>query len=287
MNTSPLSASRLDALNCPRKYYNSYHLGLEPDVELSELLHSGSVGHTALHVWYSTDKIDHGALTAAYEAWGDFVPRETTETGDPNPYKYLSWPHMKAVLQRYFDHNRDNTSLTPSAIGNYESEQLITVTLPNGIEFAGRIDHPVVDQSGHLYIFDHKFTTGNMGPAFFNCHRVSNQLRGYCAMTEAITGEAPEGAGINGIYMGNQKRKPESAHQEKHWSFPDWSLAEFYDNVEEAQEEIDWRTENGEWPQRANRNNCGYCPFMQVCKANPKTRQTILDSEYRKKERQS
>jgi hypothetical protein len=211
-----------------------------------------------------------------------------------NQYAYLSWPHMKGVLQRYFDYNRtQGIQFEPTTIGDYAAEELITVTLPNGIEYRSRIDFPCRDQAGGLYIYDYKFTTGNLGDYFFDGHRLSNQLRGYCATAQVLTGEAPRGAGINGIYMGDKNRKPEVAHQQKKWEFLDWSLQEFCDNVYGAEEEIDWRTGDGEWgaeidswPQRASKVNCGYCPFKGVCGANPRVRQEILEQDFRKKERQ-
>ena len=287
----PLSASRIDTLCCPYKFYLSYVLNLEPIEPPPEYLHAGSVGHIGVYHWHHSEQDDTWALDCAQEAWGDYTGRgEYLPDGTKNTYAYLTWEYVEdQVLRRYFNYYRDKINSVPVKLEvggqTLEAEKRVQVTLPNGIEYVVLIDY-IHRENGtdKLIIDDFKLTTGNVGYAL-NGHSVSLQLRGYSQVLKQETGELPR-VRLNGVYMGKSKRTDEAAMQIQTFEYMDWSLDEFLQAALYTKRELHWRSECQFWEQRASKQNCSNCSFLKACQAGPRLRQGILDQDFRQKQRQ-
>ena len=280
-------ASKLDQLVCPRRYYYAQVEKLE-SLASSVFAYAGTVIHTGLDTWYSTDKDDEAALTAAEQSWGDYE-----SPSDPDPAKDLSWlnlNHVLHVLRAYFDRWRESDAFTV-----LESEVEFVADYP-GFRYGGRRDLKVRDEAGLIYIVDHKSTTGNMGDYWFGQFKISNQLRGYYEPNAA-------GVIVNGLYMGKdgiagyhpaetytdksgkertkRQRSIDAAFQRKVFTFSEKHLSEWEDNVRKLIAEVEWRTATDNWPQMTAAGICRSCDFSALCSANPRLRASLRASEYR------
>ncbi len=286
------SASRLKALVCPRKYYYSYEFsgcGIE-GTEIIPTLHAGSIIHLALDLLYQNIEIDD-VLKVVDREWGDYEPPPG------HKHHFLTSGHIKNVLEAYHYHWWGKDRFTPVDVmvnGQRISSEMPVVAPVGAYQYGGFLDLPVRDQLGNLYVLDHKSTTGNMGNYFFSKFVVSNQLRGYAMLLQEVMGEPVAGAIINGIYMGKNSRKPDTAFQRKVFNFSKDSLEEEKDNIA-AKIEALWIAQflhaNAEkpelalaWPQQEGRDNCTGCSFVELCKAPRALRSRIIERDFRLKD---
>jgi hypothetical protein len=246
------SASRIDDLICPRRYYHSRIQNLR-SLTSSAYAYAGGVGHVGLDKWYSTDKDDEAALSAAESEWGDYVA-----PSDPqNDLSWLNWGHLELVLRAYFDRWREDSYTV------LESEVEFTHEYP-GFKYGGRRDRKMRDELSQIFCVDTKFTTGNMGDYWFRQFQISNQMRGY--WTDDTTGILIDGAymgkdGIVGYHpvetyidkAGKERKKKQrsiaAAFQREPFTYSQKHLSEWEENVRGFLKEVAWRTETDTWPQ--------------------------------------
>jgi hypothetical protein len=279
------SGSRIDALVCPRRFYYSYERDLEL-VEDAPRLHAGTVIHAALDAWYNTDYTaaaarDIDAISVAKQTWGGYQPPIASDLS------YLTWGHIENVLRAYFDHWRTRETFTPLDVrlpdGQRVGSETPVVHDFGSFLYGGRLDLPVEDQSGNVYVMDHKSTTGNMGDYYFAQFCVSDKNRGYVALLESLLDRPVAGVVINGIYMGKSPRKPDSAFQRKVYHFSAGHIDEWKNNVSDKIYEAMLRQDIDLWPQTTANRICSGCAFRKVCETSPRVRESILKRDYRER----
>ena len=164
--------------------------------------------------------------------------------------------------------------------------------------YSGKPDLPIL-MGQRLYIQDWKTSSGFLSAWYFEKHVVSNQLRGYLAMLTKLLGRQFEGAYIGGIYVGEhalethtKAGKPstitkfapygplpfKSDHlEEALWNQYAWrQMAFVYQDL--AKQHPDMYKRFG-YPQNTGKS-CQGCSFLDLCRAQPKVRRSIMLTKY-------
>jgi hypothetical protein len=290
---------------CPRSafYKNELKLG-----QIEEALPrvAGRAVHAGMAVLYSSDRNADLALDALRAEFGD---REAPDPG--HKYAHLHLGHLEVIFKNYVDWSAKHDTFTPLTIHlddiNYdhllgaiwlvteddrvvlgESKLIMRFELEGGRElvYSGRPDLPV-NMSGGIYVLDHKSTSGYLSDWYFSQHVISNQLRGYCKMIEDLIDKRPDGALVNGIYVGDKATKVNS----KAVRFSRYGPLVFRPaHLDEAiKNQYYWRQlsyiyrELDFWPQNTGKM-CQSCDFLDLCKTSPRSRATVVRSRYVKDE---
>jgi len=284
--------------DCPRKAEYSIIRGLAAKGD-SYPKTAGVAIHAALAVYYTTFD-DELALDAARRAWGD-----TPNPPSTNSYAHLNLGHIEVVLKRYLMWAKKHDMLQPivarmddlelkhvkAAIWRMVDDRVVLGESKIVMEFevngepflySGIPDLPV-GMGGAYYVFDHKSTNAYLSEYWAEQHRHSNQLRGYCAMIEALTGLRISGALINGIYMGERASSSEYKGNRFARFGPYMYTPGHY--VEAIKNQWAWRKQLDTWkqlgyyPQHASRL-CSGCAFSRLCSESPTMRESIIESDY-------
>lgn len=131
--------------------------------------------------------------------------------------------------------------------------------------------------SGHILPGDHK-TTATLGDQFYKRVKPNHQYTAYVFLCQETLGIDANEFLVNGIQVA--KTKCEFARQITDRNEDD--IAELKMAIVEAVERILKAKETGNYPMSAP-NNCssyGSCPYLEVCSAPIKLRNTILKSNY-------
>lgn len=288
----------LDAyMSCPRKYYYSMELGRRKGGSLSAALTFGTTWHAILEAHYKT-----GGDRAAVEKAG-----------------IMSWqPHDNPDDHRTLERALSSYDQYLAAWGDFEAEQAgwgTTVGWPDapvvematdlwwegaGHPYAGKIDR-VYEYQGLFYVEDHK-TTSALGPRYFAQFDPSNQMMGYAALAQLLTGLPIAGVRINafGVLKTQSKfeRKtiPYSQERIKNWmrNYRIWihNLESSYAAIQNgllAPVPVD-QLNGVEWDETVeqgfphNFNACagkyGMCQYTEVCTQASHLRKRVLEFEY-------
>lgn len=285
--------------DCPRKAEYAIERGIAAKGEFYPKV-AGVVIHGALAVFYTTHD-QQAALETATELWGD-----TPNPPSGNSYAHITLGHLEVILKRYFDWAATHDMFTPIVadlkdleLGSVrgaiwrltedgkvvlgESKIVMEFEL-NGEKFlySGIPDLPV-EMGGAFYIIDHKSTNAYLSEWWAEQHRFSNQLRGYCAMIERLTGLRISGALINGVYMGEKASSKEFKGNRVARFGPYMYSPAHYDeailNQYYWRKMLDVYKSQGYYPQHASRL-CSGCSFAKLCEASPTQREALIETNY-------
>jgi len=258
----------------------------------------------------------HGAL-ASYYVFGerDLAHHELERTwGHPldfrlppgHRYKHLHLGHLQVILNNYFDYasrrdtfkpilvSLDDLNLTNVVAAVWrlapdgrvilgESKVAIRYVI-DGKEFvySGKPDLPV-RSGGKVYVMDHKSTNAYLSDWYFEQHRFSNQLRGYCSMINELMDVDATGAIINGLYVGERAVMKEFKGSKftrfGPLLFRKAHLEEAIRNQYAWRQALDYYEECGYYPQNAG-TMCRSCDYSSICAASPAMRETVKKSEF-------
>jgi hypothetical protein len=298
---------------CPAKWLLRIKQGWQP-LRSSAALNAGQVLHKGLEVWYATqgvltpgERIRDG-IKAMQEVWPVEMPADDFRTLEKVTDTFLKY------IQRYPTENWKIVGAENGApmvevnftiptgmyldtcpdclydncgrrlVGTAKDKEL----LENGIcpqcgghlesiEYGGIFDL-LVEQSGYVYVVDHKTTT-QMGQYYFNQYKPNNQMTGYCWAGEQLSGRKVGGAIINAIgWFKVGATKFERHHTGR--SRPDISM--WLENVRQVANQMKRAEVLGEYPM--NTNACtmyGRCEFHQVHTLDsPELQQKALETYY-------
>jgi hypothetical protein len=299
----PWSPSRADLMaSCPRKA--EYHLveRLMPRSPEPLYLRAGSAMHAALAAWHLTGSREQ-AMAELARVWGD---ADTLPRPEGDSYGHLTLGALEVILTNYtvFAAKQDTFRPLLVKLGDLNLKHVIAATWAltdddlvvlsecrllmefdvdgERLVIAGRPDLPI-RAGGNTMILDHKVTSEYLGPYFFGRFRLSTQLRTYAVMLDALLGQTPAGAVINGIYVG--RKAVESTFQGTRFLrhgpifFTAGHLQEALENI------LGWKRALADYqarryfPQHTS-TACRSCQFLSLCTASPMIRPSVKETEY-------
>jgi hypothetical protein len=284
----------LDAfMSCPRKYYYSMELGRRKGGSLSPALNFGTTWHAGLEAHYKTGgdaAAVRKAMIMAYQPIDDPSDHRTLERAISSYDQYLQhWGDFAAEQAGW-----------GKTVGFPDSPvvEMATDIWWEGSRhpYAGKIDR-VFEYQGLFYVEDHK-TSSALGQYYFHQFDPSNQMMGYAALAQKLTGLPIAGVRINAFGCLKTQSKfdrriiPYSPQRIEHWmqNYQAWvkKLEESYRILGTAPVgELNGvymtpEIEDAAFPH--NFNACaakyGQCTYTEVCTQAPQLRQRVLEFEY-------
>jgi radical SAM protein with 4Fe4S-binding SPASM domain len=152
--------------------------------------------------------------------------------------------------------------------------------------YAGRPDLPI-EMGGQVYVLDHKTTSSYLSDWYFSQYKLSNQLRGYCAMLESLTGLRLGGALVNGVYVGEKATASgfTGAKFARYGPlmFQPGHLYEALLNQYYWKQQLYRFHEMEYFPQNAGKA-CQSCDYLPLCTTSPASREVTMRTDYRRTE---
>lgn len=285
--------------DCARKAQYSIERGLVAKGD-SYPKKAGIALHAGLAVYYTTFD-PTAALEATMKSWGD-----TPSPPGGHSYAHLDAGHLEVIMKRYLQWAKIHDMFRPIVVSKSDLDlskvkaaiwrltdddkvvlgetKLVMEFELDGEPFVytGIPDLPI-EMGGAYYILDHKSTNAYLSEWWAEQHRFSNQLRGYCAMIEALTGLRISGAMINGLYMG---AKASSADYKGNrfarygpYMYSPGHYTEALRNQKATRKLLDVYRAMNYYPQHASRL-CRGCSFAKLCAASPSMREALISTDY-------
>lgn len=284
----------LDAyMSCPWKYFAAMELGRRRGGSLSPSLAFGTTWHAMLESHYKTGGNYEAVRRAAIMSW---VPSD-------NPDDHRTLERALSSYDQYlaawgdFDTDAAGWGTTVGYPNAPVVEMATDIWWPGAPHpYAGKIDR-VIEHQGLYYIEDHK-TTSALGPRFFNQFDPSNQMMGYAALAELLTGLPIAGVRINafGVLKTQSKferktipySKPRIDAWKRNYGYWIGQIEGSYRRLGSSERLSDLTHE--QWDEHTeasfprNFNACagkyGQCVYSEVCTQAPSMRQRVLEFEY-------
>jgi hypothetical protein len=259
---------------CPRLYDLRHNKGYRP-IMVNAALGYGGLIHAGLDTWYSTKNFD--MVIAALGVFeydppiGDF---RTKERAVKKLTEYIGfYQEEEAWLDEW-----NNIIVTETAFDLEDSD---------GFRWGGKMDLLVLSKDfmspiHRPWVMDHK-TTSRFGDSWFDQFEISSQMAGYCWAAGQMHDSEIAGVIVNCIVTHKVAKPPEKQlHRQNifypQWKIDEWKAARIKDywaihSINEMGAEYHCR-----W------KNCidkyGKCPFYQVCRAQPESREILLETQY-------
>lgn len=278
----PDHSSLSTVIDCARKYYYNYELGLEPKEPNLRML-VGSGGHKAMQVLYTEG---FGAIDRALDAALSYISGAGVHLPHPS-MPWLTNGHISVCLHNYVD----AYAKEPYRVVHRIEQPLIRHADDMDDGLGGIPDLIVEDAFGAKPVMDHKFTFSYLGASFYNRQKYSKQGKIYCILASEYYGEPLTAFVVNAIYMGEKASTAGSKAQR-------FDRFSFEFSAEELREAEDWvrgakdtirfyRDDNmpgcgpdeSGWPQNGGAH-CGWCSFAPLCGASPDLRPDIIERSF-------
>lgn len=296
--------------DCPRKFELDVVRGLQREGPPPDYMVCGSAVHEALDYFYAHEDpgihTEEEAIALARYRWREsgIEKRPPSERNKD----HLDEDHIATVLKKYFDHWRRNRVDIYTPIRGVKMEDLnldrvlaarFRLTDEGNVIFgesaltmefdvdgeqlllSGRPDLPVRNQTGGIYIMDHKTSQGYLSEWWSRKHQTSNKLRGYMAMMMSLLELSRlDGALINGIYCGKRAASDSfggTLSERFEFEFDPDHIREALRNQLIWQKTIEFYNEQGYWPQACA---FGGCARPDICTEEPAKREMKIAGEY-------
>jgi hypothetical protein len=240
----------------------------------------GQVYHTALEHYY---KLTHAGAShneavrliireALTLTWLDGKP---WESGDTNKTRETL---IRSIIWYFesFDHRTDNAKTITLANGKPAVELSFRFDVGGGYMLSGHLDR-VVDFLGDIYVMDHKTTTKTLGPYYFRGYSPHNQMTLYTIASQIAYATPAKGVIVDAAQVAVNFTRFERGFASRQAPVLQEWLDDFHYIAEAAARDV----LNNRFPK--SDDFCVYCAFKDVCNADPRMRQKMLDSNFVKK----
>lgn len=294
---------------CARKFYYNIERRLEsPNKNVS--LVAGDAVHEGLDVLYKSEWDLDAAIEAMYETWNEadgdnLTPENCTCEQYCKCKSYLSGTHLEIVLRNYAEFYEDRPRRLYGVGSELFSERSFKVELDDGLVVGGIIDRLEQDKRGNLILTDVK--TSSLWSSYWwskQAKQIDHQLRLYWLALEEELGVDISKARIDLVYVGEKatehfdddawdNRSSVPFDLSKPITFSPGQLEETRRWIRQVQRDIEHHREaEGEyerdefaWPQNVhNQFGCTNCPFYDLCRSSPVSRDGMIRSQYEKRE---
>lgn len=262
-----------DFMACPWKYYAGMVQNRRRSGPPSPPLSAGTAMHAGLEAHFKTGGDRDAVFRAIIMAW---------EQHD-RPDDHRTVERILASYDQYIDfwgdHDTDTrrSGKTVGFPGNPLVEIPVELSWPGALHpYTGRIDR-IYEHNGLYYVEDHK-TTSQMGTYYFHQFDPSNQMMGYAALAETLTGLPIAGVRINAICF----LKGSTKFAREIISYSKERLADWRENYNAWVQLLEQAHANDFWPRnfQACAGKYGQCQYTSVCASAPHRRQQVLEQEF-------
>lgn len=296
---------------CPRAAEHKILDALEP-IEEGVQMTAGKALHAAVDYYYHGIDPDE-CIEELHTVWGHDADWRLPPG---HRYQHLHLGHLEVIFKNYVDYARKRDTFKPLsvrrdelalgqvlygvwrmtddgrvALGESKFIMEFFLKTPNGKDvrfvYSAKPDLPII-MGGETYILDNKTTSSYLSDWYFEQYKHSNQLRGYCATAQALTGLRFGGALINGLYVGEKASSTEfkGARVARYGpiSFQPEHINEALLNQYYWLQELYHYHEQGYFQQVGNKM-CQSCEYSNLCNASPAVRDSVKATEYRRSPR--
>ena len=233
------SSSISDYMGCPRLFYWNYIRGIVPK-EKKPALEFGRVFHEVLLEWYEKNSREEA------EKKFEQLPSMVTDT-------HLTKDWGISVFKEYVERYNSEAGKT------LHLEVVFRVEIGSRI-YSGTMDR-IEDWTQQIYVDDHK-TTKSLGLSFFESHRPSPQIDGYCFACRELVGKC-SGAIINGI---STAKNPKDRFQRFISPRTDEEMDMWKEIFTDTTDDMMRDVERKHFPMRTcHCNRWGKCKFWELC----------------------
>lgn len=271
------------AMTCPRKYYYSMILGIQP-AELSVHLRFGQLYASALEHFYKHraegKTIDEALFLVVKEAmletWTDSSPEKFL---DPAKNRFGLIRSIIWYVDQFGEESPEGVQTYHLADGRPAVEISFSMELSEDIILCGRLDR-IVTYAGQRYVMDQKTTGSTIAPYFFDRFKLDNQMSLYTLAGQIILSSPVKGVLIDGAQIAVGFTRFERGFT--------YRTQEQLDEWLQVATEIIHRTRSytalRTFPMNLTAcTNYGGCPFAKICSASPSHREEIIWTEFKPK----
>lgn len=265
-----------DYMACPFKYYAGMVLHRRRAGAPSPAISAGTAWHAGLEAHFKTGGNRDAVQRAIVMAW---------EQHD-RPEDHRTVERVLASYDQYIDYwgSHDQDAARSGRTVGFPDNPLVEIPVelswPGALHpYTGRIDR-IYEHNGLYYVEDHK-STSQMGTYYFHQFDPDNQMMGYAALAEILTGLPIAGVRINAVCF----LKGSTKFAREVISFSKERLAHWRENYNMWVQLIEQAYANDFWPH--NFKSCsgkyGACQYTPVCSSSPHRRMQVLEMEYEEK----
>lgn len=244
-------------IDCPRKYYNRYKLGLKKITfdERDISMEWGKQAHKALEIYYKTKDVN--------AALDNFKLNYQGLAGD----KVKTPANGLNMLQWYFDYQTNN--ITDLGDKNFEIVAVETIDniIIDDIIYHCKIDLILKNNAGY-WVVDHKFTQKSLH-TFINKFTPNMQVSGYSAYVTEKYGQC-SGFIPNVIFCGYRERVYKGEQPGFYCRFERdivnrniEQIEDFKNNVRYWMSKLSQSENDNYWGK--NESQCSMCGFRELC----------------------
>ena len=279
---------------CPRLYQYTILEGYVPRDESVHLRFGGEFHQAlwdydmAIAAGTSHEDAIHAVITELFLRTADFRPEPDTKAG-----KYKSRANLLRTVINYLDHRAKDTTVKTYILDSgkpavelsfrFELEFGPEVVIP-GMRtqpyiLCGHLDRVVTDDSGNLFVEDHKTTTTTPSAYFFDNFEPNNQMSLYSFGGKVVLDAPIRGVMINAVQI--LLEHPYNRFVRGFTFRNQDQLEEWLTDLSRWLQLAEWFAINETWPQ----NDCscdkyGGCRFREVCSKAPSVRHIYLNSNF-------
>lgn len=275
---------------CPRKYYYSIIMGLQPKetsihLAFGLLMHGGVERYN--HARASGQDHEESILVAIGwvlgETWNKVLGRPGLQ-GD----SYKNRLTLVRTLVWYFDQYGENDALETVILANSKPAVELSFSFDSGyrsqltgetVLFCGHLDR-LVKFNGEYFISDLKTTKSELSPYFWQQFNPNNQFGMYTLAGNVVWSTPVKGLIVDGaqvlVNSSRFARHPVPMGPER---LTEWHRdAMWHVRLMEGCAQVSY------WPMNDKScSNYGGCPFLDICARAPATREPWLEANYKRR----
>ena len=308
--------STVERFSCPRAY-EIYHV-LGYDVAKRDALNYGSAMHHALECYFkggtlaqcqtvlaeffADNPCEEGSwrnLDHAIEAIRNYITKREQFLGSHAHWTPLTLPSGKPAVEMSFREVFSANDVPLAVLDHYSTNLLIrnaseflcdfdvsqdnNVHVPVYVYYTGKLDLAIEDPAtGGYAIVDHK-TSSVEGKMFWPAFDMSPQMRGYHWAATRKFGRPPSKVIIDVLFGRAHTAKGKGIPHEtqfKDYNYRQDQIEEWEANLHQHLDTLFRYLSRGRFPEMNSQciGKFGPCPYLDVCKMPPDTRQVMLAS---------
>ena len=269
-------------MSCPRKFYYGMILNRRSEGAPTPALAYGSGWHVAMETHYS-------APMMAREELYELVEERLADRWQvsSNPDDYLTFQRCMVEYDKYVSTYGLPWQEEAKTVG-WPDQPLVEIAVELPIPgarhpYTGKIDR-IVQINGQYLVQDHK-TASQMRADYFKQWHLDNQMIGYAALAQQVTGLPIAGVNINLHVV----RKSDSEFKRETPQFVESRIQDWHRNydywlarIENDLLELDQGDAASAFPHNfaACAGKYGMCQYSTVCSMPPKARQASLEADF-------
>ena len=270
---------------CPRKYYYQHLEGWRKIGRPKVDLEFGLIYHAALET-YDKRRASGNTHAESVRAAVHFTLHSTWNGLRGAPMEFedtikTRFTLLRSVVWYLEQFENDPCETVILADGRPAVELSFRLPVDNGLVLCGHLDR-VVDFQGSKYVIDRKTTKTTISSYYFDRYAPDNQMSLYTLAGRIILSSPVRGVIIDAVQIAVGFTRFERGFVSRsEGELEEW-LSQAYAWIASAQAMSEKPVAESFPMNDKSCHNYGGCPFRSVCASDPRTREAVLESEYRR-----